>query len=102
MRNLSQDDHNTILQNLWKNHSQHKNIFILLQMACNEESRKLPASYRNVFFFKAMKYFIKNILLIFRIDMFIIITLLFKEVKYFMIELLIRLILFQKNHKPHL
>ena len=50
MRNLSQDDHNTILRNLWKNHSQHKNISILLQMSCHEESRKLTTLYRNGFF----------------------------------------------------
>ena len=104
MRNLSQDDHNTILRNLWKNHSQHKNIFILLQMSFHEESRKFTTLYRNVFFEDNEVFYQNYILLIeiFRSDMSIVITFLFKEVKYFMIELLIRLILFQKNHKPHL
>ena len=78
-----------------ENRSQHKNIFILLQMSFHEESRKFTTLYRNVFF-EDNEVFYQNYIL------FIVITFLFKEVKYFMIELLIRLILFQKNHKPHL
>ena len=100
MRNLSQDDHNTILRNVWKNHSQHNNISILLQMSCHEESRKLTTLYRNGFFEDNELFYQKYMLSI--QTRHIVITLSFKEVKYFMIELLIRLILFQKNHKPHL
>ena len=69
-------------------------------MPCYEESRKFTALYRNVFV-KGNEVFYQKYMLLVE-TRHIVITLLFKELKHFMIELLIRLILFQKNHKPHL